>query len=103
MTRGADFQALFQQGKRVDRPSLIVLWRATDAARQAGFTVSRQLRGSVKRNRVRRRLREAYRRSRDAAPDQVALVIIGRPRAMAVDFNDLVAEMRDALGGIPGR
>ena len=27
LTRSADIQALFQQGKRIDRPSLTVLWR----------------------------------------------------------------------------
>jgi ribonuclease P protein component len=100
LTRSAEFQALFQKGKRVDRPSLIVLWRDADASRRVGFAVSRQLGTAVKRNRVRRRLREAYRRSREAAPADIGLVIIGRPGALTVDFNDLVAEMRDALAGI---
>jgi ribonuclease P protein component len=65
--------------------------------------VSRQLRKAVKRNRVRRRLREAYRRARETAPAGIALVIIGRPGAIAVEFNELVAELRDALGIITGR
>ncbi len=80
---------------------MIVLWREADAVRRVGFAVSRQLRGAVKRNRVRRRLREAYRRAREAAPARVALVIIGRPGVLGVAFNDLVAELRDALGIIP--
>jgi ribonuclease P protein component len=103
LTRGADFQALFQQGKRIDRPSLIVLWREADAARRVGFAVSRQMRGAVKRNRVRRRLREAYRRAREVAPARVAVVIIGRPAALTANFNELIAELRDALAVIPGR
>jgi ribonuclease P protein component len=103
LTRSADFQALFQGGQRVDRPSLIVLWRECDAPRRVGFAVSRQVRNAVKRNRARRRLREAWRRSREAAPSRIALVIIGRPAALTVDFNDLVAELHGALGGIPRR
>jgi ribonuclease P protein component len=102
LTRAADFQALFQQGKRIDRPSLIVLWRASDAPRKAGFAVSRQIRGAVKRNRVKRRLREAYRSTRAVAPGKVALVTVGRPGALSVAFETLVVEMREALGGIPG-
>src|SRR5437879_2693807 len=42
LTTGADFQALFQRGKRIDRPSMIVLWRESRAPRRAGFAVSRQ-------------------------------------------------------------
>lgn len=103
MTRGAGFQALFQQGKRVDRPSLIVLWRETGMARKVGFAVSRQVRGAVPRNRSRRRLREAYRVCRDTAPANVALVIIGRPGSLTVAFGELVSEMREALSAMPGR
>src|SRR5262249_31353201 len=66
LTGSGDFQSLFQRGKRVDRSSLIVLW-AEAPARRVGFAVSRQVGGAVKRNRVRRRLREAYRAARDAA------------------------------------
>jgi ribonuclease P protein component len=100
LTRSADFQALFSKGQRIDRPSLIVLWRGSETERQVGFAVSRQLRNAVKRNRARRRLREAWRRARSAAPDRVALVIIGRPAALTKEFNDLVAELHGALGGI---
>ena len=101
LTRSADFQALFQQGKRIDRSSLIVLWRPSDAERRAGFAVSRHVGGAVKRNRVRRRLREAYRRARASAPEKVWLVIVGRAGALTLDFNNLVAELQDALGAIP--
>ena len=103
MTTSADFQALFQRGKRIDRPSMIVLWRETVVPRRAGFAVSRQVRGAVARNRVRRRLREAYRAARDAAPPGVDLVIVGRPGALRARFAALVAELRAALATIAAR
>jgi ribonuclease P protein component len=78
-----------------------MLWTA-DPSRRVGFTVSRQVRGAVKRNRVRRRLREAYRAACDAAPDKAAMVVIGRPRAAVTDFSGLILEMRQALETIPG-
>jgi len=102
LTTSAEFQALFQRGKRIDRPSMIVLWRATDEPRRAGFAVSRQVRGAVQRNRARRRLREAYRAKRDAAPTHAALVIIGRPAALRRPFTALADELHDALAAIPG-
>ncbi|MBI2218543.1 MAG: ribonuclease P protein component [Candidatus Rokubacteria bacterium] len=64
--------------------------------------MSRHIRGAVKRNRVKRRLREAYRATRAVAPGKVALVIVGRPGALAVGFETLMGEMRQALGAIPG-
>jgi ribonuclease P protein component len=102
LTTSADFQALFQRGKRIDRPSMIVLWYATAEPRRAGFAVSRQIRGAVQRNRARRRLREAYRAMRNAAPIHTALVIIGRPAALRKPFAALAGELHEALTTIPG-
>jgi ribonuclease P protein component len=64
--------------------------------------VSRQLKNAVQRNRARRRLREAYRASRDAAPLHMALIVVGRPAALAEPFGSLTAQMRGALASIPG-
>jgi ribonuclease P protein component len=102
LTTSADFQALFQRGRRIDRPAFIVLWRETAEPTRAGFAVSRQLKGAVQRNRARRRLREAYRASRDAAPTRAALVIVGRPAALREPFAGLAAQLRTALAAIPG-
>jgi ribonuclease P protein component len=102
LTRAADFQVLFQQGKRVDGPSLIVLWREAIGSRKVGFAVSRQVRGSVKRNRAKRRLREAYRAARTGAPSNIAMVVVGRPGVLTVGFESLIRDMREAFGMIPG-
>ncbi len=64
--------------------------------------MSRQLKNAVQRNRARRRLREAYRASRDAAPPQVALVVVGRPAALSAPFAILTAQLKSALAAIPG-
>lgn len=101
MTKGAEFQALFQRGKRIDRPAMVVLWHGAEEPTRVGFAVSRQIRGAVSRNRARRRLREAYRATREAAPAGVALVIIGKPAALRKAFAALSHEMRDAVGSIP--
>jgi ribonuclease P protein component len=101
LTGSADFQALFQKGRRVDRPALMVLWHETAGPTRAGFAVSRQLKNAVQRNRARRRLREAYRASREAAPARVALVIVGRPAALTERFEGLAAQLRGALAAIP--
>jgi ribonuclease P protein component len=102
LTTSADFQALFQRGRRINRPALIVLWREAVGPTRAGFAVSRQLKTAVQRNRARRRLREAYRASRDAAPSRAALVIVGRPGVLIEPFAALVTQLRGARAAIPG-
>jgi ribonuclease P protein component len=101
VTSGAEFQALFQRGRRIDRPAFIVLWRRDGGTTRAGFAVSRQLRKAVERNRARRRLREAYRASRDAVPAGTAVVVIGRPAVLREGFAALAAQLRAALASIP--
>jgi ribonuclease P protein component len=97
LTTGADFQALFQRGKRIERPVLVVLWREVPGPTRAGFAVSRQVRGAVERNRVRRRLREAYRVARAPVPAGTALVVIGRPAVVKQPFPELVNQLQSAF------
>jgi ribonuclease P protein component len=79
---------------------MIVLWRPHDGPRRAGFAVARQIRGAVQRNRVRRRLREAYRAARDAAPTGVDLVVIGRGSASTLALGTLIEDMRAAFRSV---
>ncbi len=76
---------------------MIVLWRVSTAPRRVGFAVGRQVGGAVRRNRARRRLREAYRGARPAAPPHVELVVIGRRGALSASLPTLVEEMRQAF------
>jgi ribonuclease P protein component len=97
LTTSAEFQALFQRGKRIDRPSFLVLWADAEHARRVGFAVSRQLNRAVDRNRIRRRLREAYRAARDAAPATAAMVIVGKKRVLEMKFGALIGELESAF------
>ena len=65
--------------------------------------MSRQVRGAVERNRVKRRLRAAYRAARGAMPPRAALVLVGRPAALRAPFDALAREVRSALGAVEPR
>ena len=93
LRRSAEFQAVFQHGSRLERPSFVALWRRGET-RRAGFAVSRQLRGAAKRNRARRRVREAYRQVRASIAPDVELVVVARPSAARRPFPELVEDMR---------
>jgi ribonuclease P protein component len=79
-----------------------VLYREVPQPTRVGFAVSRKLGNAVQRNRARRRLREAYRATRAAAPLHAALVIIGRPAVLTAPFEMLVDQLRQALAAVPG-
>jgi ribonuclease P protein component len=102
LTSSAEIQALFHQGKRIDRPSLVVLWNDDERPRRVAFAVTRQIRGAVRRNRARRRMREAFRAARSVAPSRVALVVIAKRGTLDAPFPALRSELRDALAAIPG-
>lgn len=69
-----------------------------DPITRIGFTVSKKVGGAVKRNRARRRLKEAARTafSKYGSPGW-AYVVIGRPAAISYDFEKMQADMRWAL------
>jgi len=84
---------VFQQGSRVEGASFVALWRRAPG-RRVGFAVSRHVRGAVERNRVRRRLREAYRQVRAELPADIEMVLVTRPAAASRAFVDLVGDLR---------
>ncbi len=93
LRRSAEFQAVFQHGSRLERPNFIALWRRA-ATRRVGFAVSRQLRSAARRNRARRRVREAYRQVRALIAQDVEMVVVARASAATRPFPELVEEMR---------
>ena len=96
--RGAgEFQAVFERGKLVERPAFVALWIPTPGRQKVGFTVSRQVRGAVKRNRARRRLRAAFRQERAAFPSDISVVFVGRPLVQSVSFDVLVQSLGDVF------
>lgn len=69
-----------------------------------GISVSKRVGGAVTRNRVRRRLREIFRRSRELFGTHAAdLVVNARPSASDATFEELAQEYRSLLAKSLGR
>jgi len=75
----SDYLAIQNRGRRVGGATLLVFARAGQG--RMGITVSRKVGGAVVRNRVKRWIRECYRRRRDDFPGQVDFVVVARPAA----------------------
>lgn len=78
--------------------------RAETGGPRFGFTVTKKTGGSVERNRIRRRLREAVRLSGvERAEQGCDYVLIGREQALSLPFDTLKGDLVNALARITPR
>ena len=74
----------------------MLLWVPRGGPARAGFAVSRQIRGAVRRNRARRRLRAAYRELGPAQMRGLDAVLVARAWALEAPISELRAEVESA-------
>lgn len=103
ITRGTEIRALFRRGNRSRTPHLDVLYSDSPASfARVGVVVPRYGNTAVRRNRVKRRLRETLRREilphLDAAGAAVDLVVRARQEAYDVSYARLAAELGEWVG-----
>ena len=87
--RRADYLATYATGRRhVGRWLVFFVRPATGAAARLGVTITKKTGTAVVRNRLRRRLRELFRRA-EAFPERVDVVVNVRPGAERAEFSEL--------------
>jgi ribonuclease P protein component len=105
LSRRSWIQRLFREGKSFTVYPLRVLWMSAPepvTAHQVMFSVPAGTVGrAVDRNRIKRRLREAYRLSREALPGSpnflIAYIYLGKP---GVPYRELAAKLTSTLARI---
>jgi ribonuclease P protein component len=113
LLRRADFLRVYDKGRRQFGPHMTFFYldRSPDAAAESsvknagpriGLTVSRALGGSVQRNRIRRRVREAVRMNLKDLKRGADIVINPKKSVLKADFNVLVAEVAKGFAVIEG-
>lgn len=75
LKKQADFQRLFQKGKRGFSPSLTVIYRPAERTTM-GVSVGKKHGKSVQRNRIKRLLREAFRSVQGEMQGNYSIVLI---------------------------
>ncbi|HSP99405.1 MAG TPA: ribonuclease P protein component [Candidatus Dormibacteraeota bacterium] len=93
-----EFVALQRDGRRQAAPHFIVITSATPGPHaRLGITTSRKVGNSPARNRIRRLVREFFRRHRTRLESSCDLVVIARPGAHTLAYTDVVNELSRAL------
>ncbi len=94
----AEFDRVFRRGVRLDG-TLFLLVAAPNGGGydRLGLAVSRRVGGAVTRNRVRRLLRESFRRLERGARPSVDLVILGKPALKGAGLAEVSRELGTRL------
>jgi ribonuclease P protein component len=90
-----DFARLSAKGRPLYGPFCILRgWKSGSKPSKIGFVASgKMFKKAVLRNRVRRRMREAFRPFLASVPDGYDLIFVGRPEVLTANF----AEMRKSI------
>jgi ribonuclease P protein component len=82
----------------VSLPSLLLIAcaRPDDEPARLGITVTRKFGGAVSRNRAKRLIREAFRRSPELVPNGIDLVVIPKQRSRLSGLDEVLDELRRA-------
>lgn len=99
--RRPEYLAVQRSPNRVVTPHFIVYGRPNGGVlTRLGVTVSRKVGKATVRNRIKRLLREAFRKSRERLPRGLDLVAVARNDHPADDYHAVVAELCDAAGRV---
>jgi ribonuclease P protein component len=98
LLRHADFERVYKQGRRHFAPHMTVFYlpRQDGKGSRVGFTVGKALGGSVTRNRMKRRLREAV-RLHGPVPGAMDVVINPKKSLLTTPFADVRNEVTRAF------
>ena len=95
LLKHADFQAVYEQGRKRFSGNVTVFYRDRDdqAGPRVGFTVGKVLGGAVERNRIRRRMRGVVQRRLQQLSGAVDVVMHPRKSVLNLEFAKLDEEI----------
>ena len=99
--RRSEFTALFQSGKRIHSEHLTVILRGnTSGVRRLGLVVGKRVgKKAVRRNRMKRLLREFFRLNKHRLPASQDILIVARKDFSPMKSQDLCRELEKVLAG----
>jgi ribonuclease P protein component len=94
LLKRADFVRVQKRGKKLETRSLLILvYPGRKGRTRLGIAVSKRFGSSVARNRVKRVVREVFRRNRSLFPKSADVVVVPKRVRHHVEYHGLVEEM----------
>jgi len=96
-----DFERAYRAGKRVRLPYLTVVLAPNELGlRRVGLSVSRKVGKAVKRNRIKRVLREIFRRHKELFPQGHDVIFIPKAAILHRSQDEILRDLKEALRGL---
>ncbi|MCD6486643.1 MAG: ribonuclease P protein component [Syntrophobacterales bacterium] len=89
-----NYLSIYQNGARVHSSNFtVILSPNPSGGKRLGVTVSKKVGNAVKRNRIKRLLREFFRLNKDRLPDSRDVVIIAKEDVSSLKYQDIYLEL----------
>ena len=99
LTRKTDFQRILKNGTRYTTENFTVIIHNNNRnMRRIGISVSKKVGGAVKRNRVKRLIREFFRLHKEQFPNSKDFLFIAKPGSTQLNYRGLAEEILIFLG-----
>jgi len=99
LTKNYEFKRLYNKGKSAASKFVVIyVIRTGKPINRLGITVSTKLGGAVKRNRIRRRLKEIYRLNEAMIRPGHNVVLVARMKSRDADWNELRSSVMYLFG-----
>jgi ribonuclease P protein component len=93
------FDRVFKQGRRQGGGLFTVIKRAGQGTNKLGIIVNSKYGGAVQRNRIKRKIREAFRLIGAGLKDRVEVVVMPKDQAKKAKLAEITEELRSLITG----
>ncbi len=99
LRRNKEFKYVYKRGKSTGDRNLTLIYVITKTPHlKVGFSVSKKLGNSVQRNRLKRRIKEAFFSMLDGVMKNCLLVFIPKEAARELEYKDILLSVSGLLG-----
>ncbi|TFG37447.1 MAG: ribonuclease P protein component [Syntrophobacterales bacterium] len=89
-----DYLRAYQEGVRISSVNFAVILNNNGTeTRRLGVTVTKKVGNAVKRNRIKRLVREFFRLNKDKLPDSHDIIVIARRDVSSLKYQDVCVEL----------
>ena len=99
LRKNKEFQAVFREGKKLWINSILLIIYKPNSLnyRRLGIVVSKKIKKATQRNKVKRWIRELFRRNKNWFPENCDIIIIPHPNLLNLEYKELVEIAREKL------